>query len=318
MWQGGARLSVRSHEVGQRDALPAARHRHAGRPAARPRHRDAGSSTARSATLGHAARRAQRVPARHRGHLLDGQPVAQHLRRGRHGARGRCPTPCWRPAARCPPSFPGASPSTSTSSFGARPTSAFRASAATSSRAASRPTHWRACRWPPTTACSSPTTACASTTRARTTTRPSSSRSRGPTAATSTTPPTRACGGAPAAPRSPRSWPRWAVRSPATSAQSRSSATSCGAAASTAVFAEIDEIAALGYDGLWIADDTFTLDSPYLEGVLPAHGGPRRHLDCLSRARGIRRRHRAPHARRPAAGASTWASSRAARRRSPS
>jgi anaerobic magnesium-protoporphyrin IX monomethyl ester cyclase len=55
------------------------------------------------------------------------------------------------------------------------------------------------------------------------------------------------------------------------------------------VFAEIDEIAALGYDGLWIADDTFTLDLSYLEEFCRRMAGRGLTWSCLSRARGIRR-----------------------------
>ena len=55
------------------------------------------------------------------------------------------------------------------------------------------------------------------------------------------------------------------------------------------VFAEVDEIAALGYDGLWIADDTFTLDIAYLEGFCRRMAGRGLTWSCLSRARGIRR-----------------------------
>jgi anaerobic magnesium-protoporphyrin IX monomethyl ester cyclase len=54
------------------------------------------------------------------------------------------------------------------------------------------------------------------------------------------------------------------------------------------VFAEIDEIAALGYDGLWIADDTFTLDPAYLEEFCRRMAGRDLTWSCLSRARGIR------------------------------
>ena len=53
------------------------------------------------------------------------------------------------------------------------------------------------------------------------------------------------------------------------------------------VFAEIDEIRALGYDGLWIADDTFTLDLPYLEEFCRRMAGRGMSWSCLSRARGI-------------------------------
>jgi len=54
-----------------------------------------------------------------------------------------------------------------------------------------------------------------------------------------------------------------------------------------AVFEEIDQIRALGYDSLWIADDTFTLDAAYLEEfcrrIAPLGLG----WTCLSRANGI-------------------------------
>jgi anaerobic magnesium-protoporphyrin IX monomethyl ester cyclase len=54
-----------------------------------------------------------------------------------------------------------------------------------------------------------------------------------------------------------------------------------------AVFEEVDQIRALGYDGLWIADDTFTLDAAYLEEfcrrIAPLGLG----WTCLSRANGI-------------------------------
>jgi anaerobic magnesium-protoporphyrin IX monomethyl ester cyclase len=54
-----------------------------------------------------------------------------------------------------------------------------------------------------------------------------------------------------------------------------------------AVFTEIDQIQALGYDSLWIADDTFTLDLPYLEEFCRRMAGRRMHWSCLSRAEGI-------------------------------
>ena len=38
------------------------------------------------------------------------------------------------------------------------------------------------------------------------------------------------------------------------------------------VFDEIEQIRSLGYDSLWIADDNFTLELAYLEGILPANG----------------------------------------------
>jgi len=54
------------------------------------------------------------------------------------------------------------------------------------------------------------------------------------------------------------------------------------------VFAEIDQIQALGYDSLWIADDTFTLNLPYLEEFCRRMAGRQMHWSCLSRADGIR------------------------------
>jgi anaerobic magnesium-protoporphyrin IX monomethyl ester cyclase len=54
-----------------------------------------------------------------------------------------------------------------------------------------------------------------------------------------------------------------------------------------AVFAEIEQIGALGYDGLWIADDIFTLSPPYLEEFCRRMTGRRISWSCLSRANGI-------------------------------
>ncbi len=54
-----------------------------------------------------------------------------------------------------------------------------------------------------------------------------------------------------------------------------------------AVFAEIEQIRALGYDGLWIADDTFTLNLPYLEEFCRRMVDLRMGWSCLSRAGGI-------------------------------
>jgi anaerobic magnesium-protoporphyrin IX monomethyl ester cyclase len=54
-----------------------------------------------------------------------------------------------------------------------------------------------------------------------------------------------------------------------------------------AVFAEIDQIRALGYDGLWIADDTFTLNLPYLRDFCRRMAGRGMTWSCLSRADGI-------------------------------
>jgi anaerobic magnesium-protoporphyrin IX monomethyl ester cyclase len=54
-----------------------------------------------------------------------------------------------------------------------------------------------------------------------------------------------------------------------------------------AVFAEIDQIQALGYDNLWIADDTFTLNLPYLEEFCRRMESRQIGWSCLSRADGI-------------------------------
>jgi radical SAM superfamily enzyme YgiQ (UPF0313 family) len=51
-----------------------------------------------------------------------------------------------------------------------------------------------------------------------------------------------------------------------------------------AVFAEIDQIRGLGYDGLWIADDTFTLNVPFLEEFCRRMAGSGMTWSCLSRA----------------------------------
>jgi anaerobic magnesium-protoporphyrin IX monomethyl ester cyclase len=54
-----------------------------------------------------------------------------------------------------------------------------------------------------------------------------------------------------------------------------------------AVFAEIEQIRALGYDSLWIADDTFTLSLPYLEEFCRRMAGRQMSWSCLSRANHI-------------------------------
>jgi anaerobic magnesium-protoporphyrin IX monomethyl ester cyclase len=53
------------------------------------------------------------------------------------------------------------------------------------------------------------------------------------------------------------------------------------------VLAEVEDIVRLGYDGLWIADDTFTLRSDYLEGFCRRVAPLRLTWSCLSRANGI-------------------------------
>ena len=54
-----------------------------------------------------------------------------------------------------------------------------------------------------------------------------------------------------------------------------------------AVFEEIDQIRTLGYDSLWIADDTFTLDAAYLEEFCRRAAPLGLGWSCLSRANGI-------------------------------
>ena len=54
-----------------------------------------------------------------------------------------------------------------------------------------------------------------------------------------------------------------------------------------AVFAEIEDIRRLGYDSLWIADDTFTLHEPYLEEFCRRVAGLGIAWSCLSRANGV-------------------------------
>ena len=56
-----------------------------------------------------------------------------------------------------------------------------------------------------------------------------------------------------------------------------------------AVFAEIDEIVHFGYDGLWIADDTFTLRRDYLEEFCRRMTPLGLTWSCLSRVNGIDR-----------------------------
>jgi anaerobic magnesium-protoporphyrin IX monomethyl ester cyclase len=53
------------------------------------------------------------------------------------------------------------------------------------------------------------------------------------------------------------------------------------------VLAEVEDIVRLGYDGLWIADDTFTLRRDYLEGFCRRVAPLRLTWSCLSRANGI-------------------------------
>jgi len=53
------------------------------------------------------------------------------------------------------------------------------------------------------------------------------------------------------------------------------------------VFAEIAQIRRLGYDSLWIADDTFTLNEPYLAEFCRRVTGMGISWSCLSRANGV-------------------------------
>ena len=53
------------------------------------------------------------------------------------------------------------------------------------------------------------------------------------------------------------------------------------------VFAEIAQVRGLGYDALWIADDTLTLDLPYLQEFCRRIAGTGMRWSCLSRANGI-------------------------------
>jgi len=55
------------------------------------------------------------------------------------------------------------------------------------------------------------------------------------------------------------------------------------------VFEEIEQIRSLGYDSLWIADDSFTLDLSFLEQFCERIAGRKIAWSCLSRATGIDR-----------------------------
>ena len=54
-----------------------------------------------------------------------------------------------------------------------------------------------------------------------------------------------------------------------------------------AVFEEIEQIRLLGYDSLWIADDNFTLNLPYLKEFCRHMAGRKINWSCLSRVTGI-------------------------------
>ena len=53
------------------------------------------------------------------------------------------------------------------------------------------------------------------------------------------------------------------------------------------VFAEIEQIRALGYDSLWIADDNFTLDVRFLKEFCQRMSGRKMQWSCLSRVTGV-------------------------------
>ncbi|MCM1567339.1 MAG: B12-binding domain-containing radical SAM protein, partial [Dehalobacter sp.] len=53
------------------------------------------------------------------------------------------------------------------------------------------------------------------------------------------------------------------------------------------VFAEIEQIKALGYDSLWIADDNFTLDPRFLKEFCLRMVGKKMKWSCLSRVTGV-------------------------------
>lgn len=57
-----------------------------------------------------------------------------------------------------------------------------------------------------------------------------------------------------------------------------------------AVFEEIEEIRSLGYDSLWIADDTLTLNPHHLEAFCNRMNGSMISWSCLSRSTGINER----------------------------
>ncbi len=54
-----------------------------------------------------------------------------------------------------------------------------------------------------------------------------------------------------------------------------------------AVFEEIEQIRLLGYNSLWIADDNFTLNLPYLDEFCRRMAGRQINWSCLSRSNGI-------------------------------
>jgi anaerobic magnesium-protoporphyrin IX monomethyl ester cyclase len=54
-----------------------------------------------------------------------------------------------------------------------------------------------------------------------------------------------------------------------------------------AVFEEIEQIRRLGYDTLWIADDSFTLSQSYLKAFCQHMAGKKINWSCLSRVSGI-------------------------------
>ena len=233
MPQGRAGLPVLSHALGRRAAVPAARRGHPGRPAARARHRDAGLRR----HVQHARRAAPRAAGlrpRHRRHLLDGEPHGQRLRRGHPGAREAAPERCWWRAAPLPTVFP--------QRYAEHVDAVFRGEADLSFPRFCRDVLRR--RLGPARLGELPLrrypglfiqnddlpvdNAPVHHDAAELGSVPG-----GPTAATSTTPPTSVSGGAAPVAPPPRSWPRSAVPTAATSAPSPCSATTCAAAAWT-------------------------------------------------------------------------------------
>ena len=143
---------------------------------------------------------------------------------------------------------------------------------------------WLSTRTP---GCSCRPTACTSTTRSCTTARASSPASPCPTGATSTTPPTSASGCTGPGTRSPRLFATLGCPYSCDFCSRPVFGNVVRHRDLDTVFAEIDEIRELGYDSLWIADDTFTLDPAYLEAFCRRIAPLGMTWTCLSRANGI-------------------------------
>ncbi len=84
-----------------------------------------------------------------------------------------------------------------------------------------------------------------------------------------------------------QSSPPTAAHSTAISVRSRFSAAFSGRRALEAVLDEIEQIRQLGYDNLWIGDDSFTLDPTYLKNFCKRMAGRKMTWSCLSRVTGI-------------------------------